>query len=197
MLLSDVSIRRPVFATMMTMSFVVFGLVSYYRLGIDLFPKVDFPIVTITTRLEGADPETVETTLSDPIEEAVNTISGIKSLRSTSTEGISQVIVEFELEEDLDVKAQEVRDKVAAARGDLPPEIDPPIIEKLDLDAAPIITVVLSGKGYPIRQLTHYADKTIKERLQGIPGVGAIKLLGGRDRRSASGSIPPAWRLAS
>ena len=182
MLLSDLSIRRPVLATMMTMAFVVFGLVAYNRMGIDLFPDVDFPIVTATTRLEGADPETVETTVTEIVEEAVNTISGIKTLRSVSTEGVSQVMIEFELEEDLDVKAQEVRDKISAARADLPSDIDPPLIEKMDLDAAPIMTVVISGEGLPIRALTDYADDVVKERLQRISGVGAIALLGGRER---------------
>ncbi len=182
MFLSDLSIRRPVLATMMTAAIVVFGIVAYNRVGVDLFPKIDFPIVTVTTALEGADPETVETAITDVIEEAVNTISGIKALRSQSTEGISLVIVEFQLEEDLDVKAQEVRDKVAVARQDLPRDVDAPIIEKMDLDSAPIITVVLSGEAYPIRQLTDYADDVIKERLQSVSGVGGVKILGGRKR---------------
>lgn len=182
MYLSDLSIRRPVLATMMTAVIVVFGIVSYNRLGIDLFPDVEFPIVTVTSVLPGADPETIETSVTDVLEEAVNTISGIKKLMSQSTEGVSLVIVEFELKEDLDVKAQEVRDKVSAARAQLPLELEPPLVEKMDLDSMPIITVVLSGEGYPIRRLTDYADKVLKERLQRISGVGGVKILGGRER---------------
>jgi hydrophobic/amphiphilic exporter-1 (mainly G- bacteria), HAE1 family len=182
MFLSELSIRRPVLATMMTAAMVVFGIVAYLRLGVDLFPDVDIPIVTVTTVLEGADPETVESTITDLIEEAVNTISGIKTLRSESTEGVSLVFIEFELEEDQDIKAQEVRDKVAIVRADLPREIEAPIVDKFDLDSSPIVSVVISGEGYTIQKLTDYADDVIKERLQSISGVGSIKILGGRER---------------
>ena len=164
MRIAQVSIVRPVFASMMTLAMVVFGLASYSRMGVNLFPDVDFPIVTITVPYEGADPETVETEVADVIEEAVNTISGIKTLRSESTEGLAQVFVEFELEEDIDVVSQDVRDKVASIRGDLPLEIDPPIIEKFDPDSAPILAIVLSGTA-PIGELTRFADAVVKRRI--------------------------------
>lgn len=160
---------------------VVFGAVSYLLTGVDLFPDVDFPVVTITTLLKGASPETMETKVTDIIEEAVNTINGIKVMRSESSEGVSQVFIEFELEKDIDVAAQDVRDKVSAIRGDLPDDIEPPIIEKLDLDAAPILALALSGNR-PIREITDYADDVIKKRLERILGVGSIKIVGGRER---------------
>ena len=137
MWISNTSIRQPVFTTMVISAIVVFGLVSYRALGVDLFPKIDFPIITVTTILPGADPETVEIDVTERMEEALNTISGIKSLRSQSAESVSIVIVEFELERDVDAAAQDVRDKVSAIRRDLPDDVDPPVIEKMDPDASP------------------------------------------------------------
>ena len=161
MLISNVAIRRPVFTAMVMTALVVFGWVFYRDLGVDLFPRVEFPIVTIVTRLPGADPETMELLISDPIEEAVNTIEGIKNLRSVSTDSISQVIIEFELEKKVDVAFEEVQAKVGAIRAKLPDDIDAPVIEKFDLDAAPILAVVVSAE-MPYKQLSHLADKTIK-----------------------------------
>jgi HAE1 family hydrophobic/amphiphilic exporter-1 len=181
MWLVDISIRRPVLAVMLIGSLVVLGLVSIGRLGVDLFPKVEFPFIAVTTTLEGASPDTIETEVSDVLEENVNTISGIKLLRSVSAEGVSQVFVEFELEEDVNVKAQDVRDKTAIARKDLPRDIDPPIVEKLDPDAAPIVSVMIAGD-IPIGELTTFADQVAKEALQRLPGVGSVTLVGGRKR---------------
>ena len=181
MKISEVSISRPVLASMLTLSLVVFGVASYSVMGINLFPDVDFPVVTVTVPFEGADPETVETEVTDRIEEAVNTISGIKTLRSESTEGFAQVFIEFYLDEDIDVASQEVRDKVASIRGDLPRDIDPPIIEKFDPDSAPILAIVLSGTA-SIGDLTRVADEVVKKRIEGISGVGNVRLVGDRDR---------------
>jgi len=181
MKIAETSIARPVFASMMILSLVVFGLASYSRMGVNLFPDVDFPIVTVTVPYEGADPETVETEVTDVIEEAVNTISGIKTLRSESTEGLGQIFIEFQLEEDIDVVSQDVRDKVASIRGDLPIEIDPPIIEKFDPDSSPIIAVVLSGP-VSIGELSRYADDVVKPRIEGVSGVGNVRLVGDRER---------------
>ncbi len=181
MKISETSIARPVLASMMILSLVVFGLASYSRMGVNLFPDVDFPIVTVTVPYEGADPETVETEVTDVIEEAVNTISGIKTLRSESTEGLGQIFIEFELEEDIDVVSQDVRDKVASIRGDLPLEIDPPIIEKFDPDSSPIISAVLSGP-VSIGELSRYADDVVKPRIEGVAGVGNVRLVGDRER---------------
>ena len=181
MLISKTAIDRPVFATMVIAALVVFGVISYRTIGVSLFPDVDFPIVTVTVVYEGADPETVETEVTDPIEESVNTISGIKSLRSESSEGIAQVFIEFELERDVDVASQDVRDKVAAIRGELPKEVEAPVVEKFDPDSAPILSIVLSGPT-SIRELTRYADDRLKPRIESIEGVGAVQLVGGRDR---------------
>ena len=181
MWLVDVSIRRPVFATMMIGALVVLGIVSFGRLGVDLFPRVEFPYVAVSTVLEGAAPDTVETEVSDVLEEELNTISGIRQLRSVSAEGLSQVFVEFELEENGDVKAQEVRDKVNVALAALPADADPPIVEKVDPDAAPILSVMLSGNR-SVREITTYADEVVREALQRQPGVGAVTLVGGRKR---------------
>lgn len=173
MKISEISIRQPVFSTMFVAAMVVFGLVAYNRIGVDLFPSVDFPIVTVSVFYEGSDPETIETDVTEPIEEAVNTISGIKSLRSESVTGLSMTFVEFELGRNIDIAAQDVRDKVAAIRADLPKGIDPPVVEKFDPDSAPIMSITLAGTD-SIRELTQYADNVIKPQIEGVDGVGAV-----------------------
>ncbi|HSJ00982.1 MAG: efflux RND transporter permease subunit, partial [Verrucomicrobium sp.] len=130
--LAAISVRRPVFATVIVLVFVVVGALGYTRLPVDRFPKVDFPTVSVVTRLDGATPKEVETEITDKIEEAVNTVSGIDELRSVSTEGISQVLVAFNLDKKVDVAAQEVRDRVNRILSDLPEDVDTPIVEKLD-----------------------------------------------------------------
>jgi HAE1 family hydrophobic/amphiphilic exporter-1 len=181
MRIADFSIRRPVFAVMLIGALVALGLVSLGRLGTDLFPRIEFPFMAVTTLLEGATPQTVESEITDPIEEQLNTIGGIETLRSVSSEGISQVFVQFALEEDADQRAQDVRDKVARARGDLPLDAQPSIVERVDPDAAPILSVMISGD-LPIRELTEFAKYVVKERLQRISGVGSATLVGGRER---------------
>ena len=181
MWLVDVSIRRPVFATMLVLSLVVLGLVSFGNLGVDLFPKIEFPYVSVTTQLPGASPDTVETEITDVVEEEVNTISGLRQMRSVSSESVSQVSLEFELEEDADVKAQDVRDSVAIITGDLPEDAEVPVVKKIDPDAAPIMSIMLSGD-MSVRELTTYADEVVKERLQRVQGVGSVSLVGGRER---------------
>ena len=181
MKLADVSISRPIFATMMVAALVVLGIFSYGRLGVDLFPNIDLPIVTVTTTLRGAGPEEMETSVTKLIEEAVNTISGIDELRSTSFEGLSQVIVTFVLEKDADVGAQEVRDAVGRALADLPQGTDPPVIQKFDPGAAPVMSIAVSGS-LPLREITEVARKRVKEPLETIRGVGKISMVGGRER---------------
>lgn len=181
MRISEFCISRPIFTTMLVAAMVVFGLTSYSSIGVSLFPDVDFPIVTVSVVYEGADPETVETEVTDVIEESVNTISGIKSLRSESAEGIAQVFIEFEMERDIDVASQDVRDKIAGIRADLPTAIEPPIVEKFDPDSAPILSVVVSGP-VSIRALTEYADNQVKPAIEGIEGVGSVRIVGGQDR---------------
>jgi len=181
MWLADTSVKRPVFATMFILSFVVFGLVSYPDIGVDLFPKVDFPVVNITTRLRGASPEIMDITITDLIEQAVNTINGVKSITSSSSEGNSRVTVEFVLERDIDLAVQDVREKISAIRSRLPDGIDEPIIEKVDPDSAPVLWLALTGTR-SIRDLSTYADEVLKEQLQRISGVGAVELRGMRRR---------------
>jgi HAE1 family hydrophobic/amphiphilic exporter-1 len=179
--LADVSIRRPVFAVMLIGGLVSLGLVSIPRLGLDLWPRVEFPMVTVVTTLTGAAPETMEREVSQILEEAVNTIEGVRTLRSASSDSLSILFIEFELEYDVQEKAQQVREKVAAVRAELPRDIDPPIIDRVDPDATPILAIMLAGP-YSIRNLTEFADKRLKPQLERIPGVGSIRLLGGRPR---------------
>src|SRR5438874_7789909 len=180
--LAALCVRRPVFATVLILSLVVVGYFAYLQLGVDRFPKVDFPTITITTTLTGAAPEEIETDITDKIEEAVNTISGIDQLQSTSSEGVSQVIVQFVLEKNADVAAQEVRDRVNTILRDLPKDADPPIIQKFDPDSVPVLGIALSGPA-PIRDITEFADKKLRRRLESINGVGQVLIVGGRPRQ--------------
>jgi hydrophobic/amphiphilic exporter-1 (mainly G- bacteria), HAE1 family len=180
--LASISVRRPVFATVITLSLTVVGAFAFTRLGLDRFPKVDFPTVVVTTRFPGAAPEEVETEVTDKIEEAVNTISGIDELRSNSSEGVSQVIVAFLLEKDGDVAAQEVRDRVNRVLPLLPRSIDQPTVEKFDPDSAPVMTLAVSASA-PIRDITEYADKNLRRQLESVSGVGQVVVVGGRARQ--------------
>ncbi len=180
--LADICVRRPVFASVLILAICVVGGLGYFKLGVDRFPKVDFPTVTITTRLPGAAPEEVETEISDKIEEAVNTISGIDELRSASSEGVSQVFVTFVLDKDPDVAAQEVRDHVNGVIPLLPKDIDQPTVTKLDPDAAPVLYISLASDK-PIRETTEIADKLVRRQIESISGVGQVLLLGGRLRQ--------------
>lgn len=181
MKLSDISIKRPVFAAMMIMALVVLGIFSYARLGVDLFPNIDFPVVTISATLRGASPEEIETSVTKPIEEAVNTISGIDNQRSISYEGLSVVVVTFVLEKNIDIAAQEVRDAVSKITKDLPQGTDPPVVQKIDPGATPVMSMAVSGD-MPIREVTEIAKKRIKETLETIKGVGKIEMVGSRER---------------
>jgi HAE1 family hydrophobic/amphiphilic exporter-1 len=180
--LAELCVKRPVFASVLILSLVVVGLFAYGGLGVDRFPNVDFPFVTISTRLVGAAPEEIETEITDKIEEAVNTISGIDQLISISSEGNSVVTVQFVLEKDGDVAAQEVRDRVNTVLRDLPTDADPPLIEKIDPDASPVLSIVLSGPA-PIREITEFADKTLRRQIESVLGVGQVRIVGGRPRQ--------------
>ncbi|MBL9091197.1 MAG: efflux RND transporter permease subunit [Planctomycetaceae bacterium] len=177
----DLCIKRPIFTAMLVSAPIVLGLASYARLGVDLFPNVDLPLVTVTTTLRGASVEEMETGVTKPIEEIVNTVSGIEQLRSTTKEGISQITIEFKLEKDGAVAAQEVDAKVRTILSQLPEGTDAPIIDKFALDAAPVMTLAVSGKR-DAREITEIAKRTIKEDLESLPGVGAVILVGGRQR---------------
>ena len=181
MILADVSVRRPVLATMGIAALVVLGVFAYRSLPVDLFPKTDIPVVAITTTLPGAGPEEMEARVTKVIEEAVNTVSGIDEMRSITLEGFSRVIVMFLLERNLEDGAQDVRDKIGAALKQLPEGTDPPVVEKFDPDTTPVVFLSVSGDR-DLRELTEIAKKQVKERLESLPGVGAIKLVGARER---------------
>jgi HAE1 family hydrophobic/amphiphilic exporter-1 len=180
--LAAISVKRPVFASVLILALTVIGAFAFGRLGLDRFPKVDFPTVVVITQLPGAAPEEVETEISDKIEEGVNTISGIDELRSTSSEGVSTVVISFLLEKDADVAAQEVRDRVNRVIPQLPRTIQQPIVEKFDPDASPVMTLAVSADK-PIRDITEYADKTLRRQLESVNGVGQVTVVGGRQRQ--------------
>jgi hydrophobic/amphiphilic exporter-1 (mainly G- bacteria), HAE1 family len=180
--LAEISVRRPVFASVIVLAFVVVGILGYTRLQVDRFPKIDFPTVAITTRLDGGTPKEIETEITDKIEEAVNTVSGIDEVRSTSSEGVSQVLVTFLLEKNIDVAAQEVRDRVNQILAELPDDADAPVVEKLDPDAAPILNIAVVADR-PVREITEYADKVLRRQLESVPGVGQVRVIGGRKRQ--------------
>jgi HAE1 family hydrophobic/amphiphilic exporter-1 len=180
--LAAICVKRPVFATVIALLLTVVGIFSYFGLGIDRFPRIDFPIVTITTIVPGAAPEQVETEVSDKIEESVNTISGIEELRSVSAEGVSQVFVQFVLEKDVNIASQEVTEKVNAIVNSLPTGVERPTILKIDPDATPVLTLVVSGPG-SVRDVTEVADKKIKREIESLNGVGDITIIGGRARQ--------------
>ena len=181
MKITEISIQKPIFTTMMILTIVVLGAFAYLRLGIDLMPNVEFPFVMVQTSLRGAGPEEIESSVTKPIEEAVNTISGIEDINSTSYEGLSLVMIKFALEKDGDIAAQEVRDKVNSVLAQLPLGTNPPVIGKLDIGAMPVLNVVVSGNRDLI-DLTHIAKKQIKENIETVSGVGAIDIVGGRER---------------
>lgn len=180
MVLSDVSIKRPVFATMLMVSLLLFGYLGIRGMGVDQFPRVDFPIVTITTRLAGASPAITESDLTQPIEEQLNTIEGVKHVTSSSGLGVSLITVEFELERDIDIAAQDVRDKVALARAELPADAEEPVIQKVDINAQPVVWITLTG--LDIKTMSQVADEVLKPRLQTLAGVGEVRLGGFRER---------------
>ncbi|MDT7688498.1 MAG: hydrophobic/amphiphilic exporter (mainly bacteria), family [Acidobacteriota bacterium] len=179
--LAEICVRRPVFATMLILSLTVVGVFSFSTLGVDLFPKIDLPTITVTVVNPGASPREIETEVTDKVESAVNTISGIDELRSTSVEGVSQVFVTFLLEKNADVAAQEIRDKVNLITGDLPETAEQPIIQKLDTDAAPVLRIAVSANK-SLREVTDIADKDIKKRIESINGVGNVAIIGGATR---------------
>ena len=180
--LAALSVRRPVFASVLILSLTVVGIFSFTQIGIDQFPNVDFPTILVTTRLPGAAPEQVESEVTDKIEEAVNTISGLDTLTSTSSEGVSQVVVAFRLEKNADVATQEVRDKVDRVLPLLPRTITQPTIERRDPDAQPVLTIALTASK-PLRDVTEYADKVLRRQLESADGVGQVLVAGGRRRQ--------------
>ncbi|HEX7807661.1 MAG TPA: efflux RND transporter permease subunit, partial [Thermoanaerobaculia bacterium] len=177
--LAEICVRRPVFATVIILALVVIGAFSYLKLGVDRFPNVEFPFVIVTTVLPGAAPEEIETELTDKIEEAVNTISGINELTSFSSENVSVVMISFDLEKNRDVATQEVRDKISTILADLPTDADPPIVQNFDPGSIPVVTIAVSA---PVsqRDISEYVDKDLRRRLETVTGVGQVLVIGAR-----------------
>ena len=182
MLLSDLSIRRPILAAVMMLALLTLGIFSYRRLSVEMYPNVEIPVVTIVTKFPGASPESVEREVSKRIEEAVNTIAGVKRVLSYSREGVSTVVIEFQLEEKINEVAQETRAKINAVRGELPQAIEDPIIQKLDFNAMPVISLAVRSSVLSPRDLTLLIEKKIKRRLETIAGVGKVDLVGAAKR---------------
>src|SRR5712692_3684427 len=179
--LAEICIKRPVFAAMIILALVVVGAASYFRLGVDRFPSVDLPTVSVRTSLPGAAPEEVESEVSQKIEEVVNTVEGIQELRSISFQGMSFVIATFNLDRSIDIAAQDIRDRVSTVVRDLPKNVDPPVVAKFNNDSSPVITIALSGDR-SLRELTEVADKVVKVQLERSTGVGAVSIVGGLGR---------------
>ena len=182
MILSDLSIKRPVFATVMMLTLVTLGIFSFKRLGVEMFPNVEFPMVSIVTTFPGASPETLEREVSKRIEESVNQIAGVKHVFSTSREGVSSVMVQFQLEQRVNDAAQEVRGKIGSIRGTLPQGIEEPIIQKLDFNAAPVAALAVRSDAISPRELTILVEKKIKKRFESVAGVGKVDMVGGQTR---------------
>jgi hydrophobic/amphiphilic exporter-1 (mainly G- bacteria), HAE1 family len=178
MFLSNLSIRHPVFATMMMAALAVFGIASYQQLKIDFFPKVEIPVVTVTTVYPGAGPETVEREVTKKIEEEINTVEGVNHIESISQEGLSNIVIEFQLEVSAVDASQDVRGKIAAIRGDLPREIEEPVVTRIDFGMLPILSVGVNAPGLTPQAATDFADKVVKRRLQNVRGVGSVALVG-------------------
>ena len=182
MFLSNLSIKRPIFATMMMLALVILGIFSYRRLAIDMFPDVEIPILSIVTIFPGASPETVEREVTKRIEEVVNRISGAKHVMSISRESISQVVVEFQLEVKINEASQDTRAKINTIRGDLPQDIEEPIIQKIDIAAMPVVSLAVRSDTLSSRDLTTLVEKKVKRRFENISGVGKVELVGASKR---------------
>ena len=181
MWISDLSVRRPVFAIMASAALVAVGWISLDRIGVDFFPQVEMPIITVTTVLEGATPGTIETEVTEVLEEEISNLASLEELSSTSSEGLSLVVARFALEMNTEAAVQKVRAKVELARRHLPPDTEPSIVEMVDPDSQPILAIMIAGD-IPIRDLTRFAKDEVKESLQRVRGVGSVTLVGGRER---------------
>jgi multidrug efflux pump len=180
MKLSDLSIRRPVLASMVSLALVLFGAIGYTRLAVREFPDVDPPIVSVSTELPGANPQVVESAVTDILEEELSTVEGLRTLTSSSAEGFSNITLEFNLERGVEAAAQDVRDKVARVRGRLPEDVREPVVAKQEADAQPFFWLSLSGANYDLLQLSDVGDRLVKSRLQTLPGVGQALIFGER-----------------
>ncbi|HVN30128.1 MAG TPA: efflux RND transporter permease subunit, partial [Candidatus Binataceae bacterium] len=181
MILADLCVRRPVFATMFVGVLVVLGWFSYNRLGVDLYPKVDMPMVMVQTYLPGAAPEETEARVTKPLEEVINTVTGIDELRSVTREGVSTIMVQFKLDRDINAGVQDVRDKISTVLDQLPDGTKAPLVARWDMDSLPILTFTVTGF-QSMKELTEIGKRMIKEPLESVDGVGSIEIVGGRER---------------
>ncbi len=176
--ISELSIRRPVLATVLTIIILLFGLIGYTTLGVREYPSVDNPIISVTCSYPGANAEVIENQITEPLEQNINGIPGIRSLSSTSQQGQCRITVEFELSVDLETAANDVRDKVSRAQRYLPRDCDPPTVSKADADASPILMVAIQSHTRSLLELSEIADLTVKEQLQTIPDVSSVSIWG-------------------
>jgi hydrophobe/amphiphile efflux-1 (HAE1) family protein len=177
----DLCIRRPVMTWMLMLALVVFGVLGYNRLGVDQFPNMEFPVVIAIAQLPGASPEVMEEDVTDVLEEHINTVPGLRRLRSTTSHGLSTVVAEFELDRNLDTAAQDVRDKIARARGQLPVDLEPPVIDKLNPADQPILWIPMLTDRTPV-ETSEYIRQHVKPQMETIKGVAAVTMFGRRDR---------------
>ena len=194
MFLSDVSIRRPVFATMMMVALVVLGIVAYQRLGVDEYPDVTYPVVIAQVAYPGASPQVMERDVARPIEEALNTVQGVREITSTSYNGGAIVRLMLNLGEDILTAQQDVQSKIARIRRQLPPDIEEPIVNRFDPNSRPIISLGLQSAERPLRELTSMADDIVATRLGAVPGVGDVNRVGGATRQIGVELDPEALR---
>lgn len=176
--ISELSIRRPVLATVMTVIILLFGVIGYFYLGVREYPSVDNPIISVQCSYAGANADVIENQITEPLEQNINGIPGIRSLTSVSQQGSSRITVEFDLSVDLETAANDVRDKVSRAQRYLPRDCDPPTVSKADADASPILMVALQSEKRPLLELSEIADLTVKEQLQTIPDVSSVSIWG-------------------
>jgi hydrophobe/amphiphile efflux-1 (HAE1) family protein len=193
--ISSVSINRPVLSSVLSILIILFGVIGFYFLGVREYPSVDPPVVTVTTSYTGANADVIESQITEPLEESINGISGIRSLTSSSSDGRSRITVEFELGIDMDVATNDVRDRVSRTIRDLPPDADPPSISKADADASPIVAIALRSDKRTLMELSAIANDVFKERLQTIPGVSSVDIWG--ERRYAMKLILDPAQLAA
>ncbi|MBL9022520.1 MAG: efflux RND transporter permease subunit [Myxococcales bacterium] len=195
MTLAETAVRRPVFATVLSLVLVIFGVVGFSFLGVREYPAVDPPVVTVTTTYPGANPDVVDSQITEPLEQALSGIPGVRTMSSTSRDGTSAIRLEFDLSVDLEAAANDVRDKVSGAVGRLPIDADPPVVEKADADSSPVVFLTVRSDTKDILEVSNVADTLIKERVQTIPGVSTVRIFG--EKRYAMRLWLDAERMAA
>lgn len=176
MSLSEVSINKPVLATVLVLIIFLLGIIGYSYLGVREYPNVDFPIISVRTSYPGANADVIENQITEPLEQSINGIPGIRSLTSSSQQGQSRIVIEFELSVDMETAANDVRDKVSATQRALPRDCDPPTVEKADSDAMPIMQITVESAKRSLLEISEIAELTVKERLQTIQNVSSVDI---------------------